>query len=210
MVSLINFIRAHKRDHCNLQFVNLSVKNISHIYGAALDALHLTILTSYLCMVPHSFLSQIIWWQVHSLFHHTLVLGGYTFVCVFWCLNHNMRNKGPRETRVKDPRQLRHNILNCSAVHLVQISIPKGRNFTEKWLSKIHQNTGVIWSAYCRIQTEYRNMQAVSLHIPVFNLNAGTCEPDKTCVLVYFTQCIVVKIWEKFLEHILRRATSQI
>ena len=62
MVSLINFIRAHKRDHCNLQFVNLSVKNISHIYGAALDALHLTILTSYLCMVPHSFLSQIIWW----------------------------------------------------------------------------------------------------------------------------------------------------
>ena len=44
-------------------------------------------------------------------------------------------------------------------------------------------------------------MQAVSLHI---------LEPDKTCVQVYFTQCIVDKIWEQFLEHILRRATSQI
>ena len=38
-------------------------------------------------------------------------------------------------------------------------------------------------------------MQAVSLHI---------LEPDKTCVQVYFTQRIVDKIWEQFLEHILR------
>ena len=55
-------------------------------------------------------------------------------------------------------------------------------------LHKIHQNAGFIWPTYSCTQTECENMRAGSPNILVFGLSTGICRPDKTCILVYFTQ----------------------
>ena len=77
---------------------------------------------------------------------------------------------------------------------LLIVIIHEGHNSSHVFVSaygtlrKIHQNTGSIWSTYSRIQTEYENIRANNPHIPIFSLNVGICGPDKTRILVYFTQ----------------------
>ena len=58
----------------------------------------------------------------------------------------------------------------------------------DRTLPKTYLNTGFIWSMYSYIQTEYRNIWAISPNIPVFGINRAIYGAEKTSMSVSFKQ----------------------